>query len=105
MWYDICRHARVLCSRRMDAYTHRDLRFDIQSSIYVVRETNEISQGPAISDKVDTLLRGDPRPSEEFYRDTLDSLEECVAVLDAGGTVIAVNVALERFTRRYARRS
>jgi PAS domain S-box-containing protein len=79
------------------------LRFDIPSSIYVVRGTNEISQGPAISDKVDTLLRGDPRPTEEFYRATLDSLEVCVAVLDAGGTAIAVNVALERFTRRHAR--
>lgn len=103
MQYDICCQPRVLCTRTMDSYTPRDLRFDIQSSIYVVRGINEISQGSAISDKVDTPLRGDPRPPEEFYRDTLDSLEECVAVLDAAGTAIAVNVALERFMRRHAR--
>jgi len=38
---------------------------------------------------------------QEFHRATLDSLEECVAVLDANGTAIAVNAALERFARGY----
>jgi PAS domain S-box-containing protein len=103
MLYDICHQAGVVCGHVMDCDTSRDLRFDIPSSIYVVREINEISQGPVISDKVDTPERGDPRPPEQFYRATLDSLEACVAVLDAGGTAIAVNIALERFTRRHAR--
>jgi PAS domain S-box-containing protein len=98
MLYNICRQAGVVGGRLMDCDTSRDLRFDILVYLCGGRNQRDLS-GAVISDKVDTLLRGDPR---EFYRATLDSLEACVAVLDAGGTAIAVNVALERFTRRHA---
>ncbi|HEX8157719.1 MAG TPA: EAL domain-containing protein [Solirubrobacteraceae bacterium] len=38
-----------------------------------------------------------PREQDAFYRATLDSLDEQIAVLDATGTTIAANAALERF--------
>ncbi|MGH2942546.1 MAG: PAS domain-containing protein, partial [Solirubrobacteraceae bacterium] len=44
-----------------------------------------------------------PSGTSDFHRATLDSLEECVAVLDADGRTIAVNAALDRFARSQPR--
>jgi PAS domain S-box-containing protein len=49
----------------------------------------------------DDPQRQDARAPADFHRATLDSLEEFVAVLDAGGTTIAANAALERFVREH----
>src|ERR671920_48140 len=40
------------------------------------------------------------RQQDAFYRATLDSLDEHIAVLDATGTTIGTNAALERFVAR-----
>jgi PAS domain S-box-containing protein len=37
----------------------------------------------------------------QFHRATLDSLDECVGVLDQDGAVVSVNAALARFADRY----
>jgi PAS domain S-box-containing protein len=41
-----------------------------------------------------------PRQQYAFYRATLDSLDEHIAVLDAAGTTIGTNAALDRFVAR-----
>lgn len=48
-------------------------------------------------------MKGPPerRLKEELHSATLDSLAQLVAVLDADGTVICVNAALERFVARH----
>ena len=54
-----------------------------------------------MSDKVDhRTLEGHSLPPD-FHRAMLDSLEDCIGVLDARGTTIAVNAAFERFARRH----
>ncbi|MEA2222332.1 MAG: hypothetical protein QOH83_708 [Solirubrobacteraceae bacterium] len=54
-------------------------------------------------DKVDHWAPEGHSRLPDFDHDTLDSLDECVGVLDASGTTIAVNAAFERFARRHPR--
>jgi PAS domain-containing protein len=54
-------------------------------------------------DKVDHWAPEGHARLPDFDHDTLDSLDECVGVLDASGTTIAVNAAFERFARRHPR--